>query len=200
MAEPGEAHPQTLLVALEHECSTTSGCSTSINSPAPVRSLRPLGSWTVGVCGPNWGPPSFLEAAVACHTPEEWLPVEWLVPAEQTARNPPPHKCRSGCTRSAWTSPTPPHLQAGGSQTRSSPLGGRCVGFPGWYRCRCRGLSGHQHSPWTIISSPDRPDHAVVSLFERSSKTSDTVSAPPDLVCVGWTWRDRGGRHPGCVA
>jgi hypothetical protein len=148
----------------EHECSTTSDCSTSINSPAPVRSLRPLGSWTVGVCGPDWGPPSFLEAAVACHTPEEWLPVEWLVPAEQTARNP-LHKCRSGCTGSAWTSPTPPHPQAGGSQTRSSPLGGRCVGFPGWYRCRCRGLSGHQHSPWTIISSPDRPDHAVVSLF-----------------------------------
>jgi hypothetical protein len=127
---------------------------------------------------------------------EEWLPVEWLVPAEQTARNP-LHKCRSGCTGSAWTSPTPPHPQAGGSQTRSSPLGGRCRLFRVEYRCRYRRSPAHQNSPWTIISSSDRPDYAVVSRFERSSKTSDAVSAPPDLVCVGWTWRDWGGRHPG---
>jgi hypothetical protein len=92
---------------------------------------------------------------------------------------------------------TPPPSSGGLPDSVLTARRSVCRLFRVEYRCRYRRSPAHQNSPWTIISSSDRPDYAVVSRFERSSKTSDAVSAPPDLVCVGWTWRDWGGRHPG---
>jgi hypothetical protein len=111
----------------------------------------------------------------------------WLVPAEQTAR-PSLRKCRSWFHQSGLIQLLPP--TPGAPLPRFlSPLGARCGVGAQQQHAAVMG-SEHLTASKTTLFGPE--EWRTCFARDRTGQGLTAPSAPPDLLCVGWTWQPWG--------